>query len=160
MTGFHIVIPARYASTRLPGKPLLPIAGRPMIARVYDCALRSGALSVLVATDDPRIAEAVAGFGGDCCMTSAAHPSGTDRLAEVARLRGWGDDEILVNLQGDEPLMPSELLTRVAEDLAGHDAASVATVAAGWTSICPRSTTTGYAPWKSRSTTSSTVASR
>jgi 3-deoxy-manno-octulosonate cytidylyltransferase (CMP-KDO synthetase) len=131
LTDFRIVIPARYASTRLPGKPLLPIAGRPMIEHVYDRARRSGALSVLVATDDERIAEAVAGFGGDCCMTSGQHPSGTDRLAEVARLRGWRPDDILVNLQGDEPLMPSELLTQVAEDLAAHDTASVATVAAG-----------------------------
>ena len=130
MADFRIVIPARYASTRLPGKPLLAIAGRPMIEHVYDCARRSGAASVLIATDDQRIADAVKAIGGDCCMTSAEHPSGTDRLAEVARLRGWGPDEILVNLQGDEPLMPSELLTRVADDLAAHDSASVATVAA------------------------------
>lgn len=130
MVEFRIVIPARYASTRLPGKPLLPIAGRPMIEHVYDRAQRSGARSVLVATDDERIAAAVAGFGGDCCMTSAEHPSGTDRLAEVARLRGWAPDEIVVNLQGDEPLMPSELLTRVAEDLATYGSASVTTISA------------------------------
>lgn len=130
MTAFHVVIPARYGSIRLPGKPLLPLAGRSMIEHVYARARDSGAESVVVATDDRRIAAAVDEFGGQSCLTSAAHRSGTDRIAEVARLRGWDAETIVVNLQGDEPLMPSALLVEVAADLDRHAPASVATVAA------------------------------
>lgn len=127
---FRVVIPARYASQRLPGKPLLDIAGRPMIAHVHQRARESGALEVVIATDDERIARAAEGFGAEVCMTSARHASGTDRIAEVARLRGWDDQAVVVNLQGDEPLMPPALLRQVAQALIGHPAADMATLAA------------------------------
>lgn len=127
---FRVVIPARYASQRLPGKPLLDIAGRPMIEHVYRRACESGALEVVVATDDARIARAAEAFGAEVCMTSAQHASGTDRIAEVARLRGWADEAVVVNLQGDEPLMPPGLLRQVAETLLAHPAADMATLAA------------------------------
>ena len=118
---FRIVIPARYASVRLPGKPLREIHGRPMIEWVYRAAEQAGAVEVIVATDDERIADAVADFGGKACMTSSEHPSGTDRILEVATTLGWNDDEIVVNLQGDEPLMPALNLIRVAENIEGQD---------------------------------------
>lgn len=126
---FQVVIPARYASTRLPGKPLVDIAGLPMVERVRRQALESGAEKVLVATDDARVEQAIKDFGGEVCMTSADHPSGTDRLAEVARQQGWGDDEIVVNVQGDEPLIPPALIRKVAEDLDAHEVAGMATLA-------------------------------
>ena len=129
MTAFKVAVPARYASTRLPGKPLLPLAGRPMIRHVYERGLESGAEEVVIATDDERIAEAARGFGADVVLTAAEHPSGTDRLAEVARLRGWNDDAIVVNLQGDEPLTPGGLLRQAAEDLAAFPDAAIATLA-------------------------------
>lgn len=125
-----IVIPARYASTRLPGKPLLAIAGKPMIQHVYEKAAQSRASEVVVATDDERIAKAADGFGARVCMTSANHQSGTDRIAEVIETLGWADDEIIVNLQGDEPLMPVVLLDQVADDLANHADADTATLCA------------------------------
>ncbi len=125
---FRVVIPARYGSTRLPGKALLPLAGKPMIQWVYECARRSGALQVVVATDDQRIAAAVRGFGGDARITAAAHASGTDRIAEVARHERWGDAEMVVNLQGDEPLMPEQLIDQVARLLAAYPAADMATL--------------------------------
>jgi 3-deoxy-manno-octulosonate cytidylyltransferase (CMP-KDO synthetase) len=127
---FRVVIPARYASTRLPGKPLLPLAGRPVLAHVYDCACASGADEVLIATDDERIVEACADFGAPAVMTSAAHRSGSERLAEVVRLRGWGDDEVVVNLQGDEPMTPPAVIRQVAEDLMDFPEASVSTLCA------------------------------
>src|ERR1700722_20171320 len=111
---FHVVIPARFAATRLPGKPLLDIHGRPLIQWVWERARASGAASVTVANDDERIQEAARGFGAECLMTSDAHASGTDRIAEVARAKGFGGDEIVVNLQGDEPLMPAAVLADVA----------------------------------------------
>jgi 3-deoxy-manno-octulosonate cytidylyltransferase (CMP-KDO synthetase) len=117
---FSVIIPARYASTRLPGKPLLDIAGQSMIERVYRQALASGAERIVVATDDVRIQEAVTAFGGEVCMTAATHNSGSERLAEAAVIMGLADDEIVVNLQGDEPLMPPELLHQVA-DLLGAE---------------------------------------
>lgn len=126
--GFTVIIPARYASTRLPGKPLLALAGRPMIQHVYERALDSGADRVMIATDDKRIGDAAHAFGADVVMTSATHPSGTDRLAEVIELRGIGDDEIIVNLQGDEPLMPAALVRQVAGNLHRHQQASVSTL--------------------------------
>lgn len=128
--GFRIVIPARYASTRLPGKPLLPLAGRPLLAHVHDCALAAGADEVLVATDDSRIAQACADFGAVAVMTSSDHRSGSERLAEVATMRGWGDDDVVVNLQGDEPLTPPSIISQVAEDLLNFADASVATLCA------------------------------
>lgn len=126
---YHVVIPARHASSRLPGKPLLDIAGRPMLWHVCQRAFESAAKSVVVATDDQRIADAVCAFEGDVCMTGSHHQSGTDRIAEVAALMGWGDDEVVVNLQGDEPLMPATMLDRVAQALHDHPDASVATLA-------------------------------
>ncbi|ACY18424.1 3-deoxy-manno-octulosonate cytidylyltransferase [Haliangium ochraceum] len=126
---FYVVIPARYGSTRLPGKPLLELLGRPMIAHAWDSARRSGAEAVLVATDDERIRAAVEGFGGDALMTSPAHASGTDRLAEVAAARGWDDDAIVVNLQGDEPCIPGSLLRDAARALHQHPEAGIATLA-------------------------------
>ena len=129
MTPFRVVIPARYASQRLPGKPLLDIAGKPMIQHVYDLARESGAEEVVIATDDARIQTAVREFTDEVCMTSAEHASGTDRIAEVVRVLGWPDDTLVVNLQGDEPLMPPSLLRQVAETLATHGVAKMATLA-------------------------------
>lgn len=125
---FSVAIPARHGSRRLPGKPLRLIAGRPMIEHVHRRAVESGAHEVIIATDDTRVRDAAEAFGADVCMTSSAHPSGTDRLAEVARVRGWDADRIVVNLQGDEPLMDPELIRRVATDLAGHTDAGMTTV--------------------------------
>jgi 3-deoxy-manno-octulosonate cytidylyltransferase (CMP-KDO synthetase) len=127
---FRAVIPSRFASTRLPGKPLLEIAGRPMIQHVWERACEAGAHEVLIATDDARIQQAAQGFGAQVVMTSADHASGTDRLAEVARVRGWRDEDIVVNLQGDEPLMPGALVAQVAGQLAAHESAGIATLAA------------------------------
>ena len=128
-TKFKVVIPARYASTRLPGKPLLKIGGRPMLQYVHEQALQSGADEVIVATDDQRIQDAANGFGATVCMTSVAHESGTERLAEVAEQMAWDDQSIVVNVQGDEPLLPPALIRQVAEGLAGHPQAAVATLA-------------------------------
>ncbi len=111
---FHVIIPARHASTRLPGKPLLDIGGKPMLQHVCERAGESAASSVVVATDYPGIADAIKKFGGEFCMTAEHHRSGTERLAEAVKLMGLGDDEIVVNLQGDEPLIPPALLDQVA----------------------------------------------
>jgi 3-deoxy-manno-octulosonate cytidylyltransferase (CMP-KDO synthetase) len=124
-----VVIPARHASSRLPGKPLRLIAGRPMIEHVWHNAARAGAREVLVATDDQRIVQAVENFGGRALMTSAEHASGTDRLAEVAARLAWPDDTIVVNLQGDEPAIPGELLRQTAAALHAHPEAGIATLA-------------------------------
>lgn len=129
MTRFRVVIPARFASTRLPGKPLLPIGGKPMILHVLDRAAASGAVAVCVATDCQPVFDAVAAAGGDVMMTRTDHPSGTDRLAEVVSARQWGGDEIVVNVQGDEPLIDPELIASVADTLAASPAAMVATAA-------------------------------
>lgn len=126
---FRVVIPARYASTRFPGKPLVMLAGKPMLQWVYENAGRCGALEVIVATDDERIARAARGFGAPVAMTAASHQSGTDRIAEAAANAGWGADEIVVNLQGDEPLLPSALLRQVAGLLEQDSAAALATLA-------------------------------
>ena len=125
---FVAVIPARYASSRLPGKPLAEIGGRPMVMHVYERALRSGAQRVVLATDDQRIAEAAAAFDAEVVMTDAGHASGTDRIAEVAELLGLPADRIVVNVQGDEPLIPAELILQVAGLLAEHTGADVATL--------------------------------
>jgi len=127
---FKVVIPARYASLRLPGKPLREIAGKAMILHVLERARESRAGEVLVATDDRRILETVERAGGHACLTRSDHHSGSDRIAEVAGQRGWGDDTIIVNLQGDEPCMPAELIDQVADDMATHDSAQVTTLAA------------------------------
>lgn len=119
---FTVVIPARYQSTRLPGKPLADIAGKPMVQWVYEQALQSGAERVIVATDDPRVEQAVHDFGGLVCMTSAEHQSGTERLAEVVALMGIEDDHIIVNVQGDEPLIPPSIIRQVADNLSSSQA--------------------------------------
>ena len=124
---FHVLIPARYASSRLPGKPLADLGGKPMIVRVAERARRSGATRVIVATDDQRIADAVRFHDLDAIMTRGDHPTGTDRLAEAASLVGLTDDEIVVNVQGDEPLLDPALLGTVASELASHADASIAT---------------------------------
>ena len=127
-TPFRIVIPARYASVRLPGKPLVDLGGRPMIAWVHSAALASGAEEVIVATDDERIVAACTDFGADVAMTRHDHASGTDRVAEVAALRGWAEDTIVINIQGDEPLLPPELVQQVAGLLAAQPSAEMATL--------------------------------
>lgn len=126
---FIVVIPARFGSTRLPGKPLLDIGGQPMIQRVWAQARLSAASRVIVATDDQRVAEAVTGFGGEVWLTRADHESGTDRLQEVAAGLDLDDDQIIVNVQGDEPLMPPAVINQVALNLAGSERAGVATLA-------------------------------
>ena len=125
---FTVVIPARYGSTRLPGKPLLDIAGKPMVQRVWEQASRSAASSLVIATDDTRIREVAEGFGAQVCMTSAQHPSGTDRLQQVAREMAWDDEQIVVNVQGDEPLIPPAVIDQVAANLATRPQAGMATL--------------------------------
>ena len=135
---FNVVIPARYASTRLPGKPLLDIGGRPMIQWVIDAAIQSGADEVLVATDDERIAAvALDPRSGQsiAVMTRAEHLSGTDRIAEVAALRGWDDRRIVVNVQGDEPQLPSGARPQVASLLEQRPDADIATLCTPITSV-------------------------
>jgi 3-deoxy-manno-octulosonate cytidylyltransferase (CMP-KDO synthetase) len=129
MAAFKIVIPARYGSTRLPGKPLLPVAGKPMIVHVCERALEAGG-EVFLATDDERIRDAVAELPVQAVMTRPEHASGTERIAEVADLLRWTDDTIVVNLQGDEPLMRPALIHALAEALSGQRDAQVATLAA------------------------------
>lgn len=126
---FVVVIPARYGSSRLPGKPLADICGKSMIERVYQQAQQSDAKDVVIATDDARVLELVQSFGGKACMTSAEHESGTDRLAEVAALYQWPDDAIVVNVQGDEPLIPPQVINQVAELMASHEQADITTLA-------------------------------
>jgi len=125
---FNIVIPARYGSTRLPGKALLPILDKPMLAWVWERAMAVGAERVIVATDDMRIAEAMTARGADVVMTREDHASGTDRLAEVAGQLEWSDEAIIVNLQGDEPLMPVANIERVAALLQANPNADMATL--------------------------------
>lgn len=125
---FRVIIPARHDSTRLPGKPLLDIAGKPMIQHVHERAVESGASHVAIATDDSRIYDVASSFGAEVVMTSGEHRSGTDRLAETVDKLGCAEDEIIVNLQGDEPLMPPALIKQVASDLHKHTDASVATL--------------------------------
>ena len=125
---FSVIIPARYASTRLPGKPLLAIAGKPMIQHVYERACASEAERVVIATDDQRIADAAIAFGAEVCLTSSEHPSGTDRLQQVVSLQGLDAEAIVVNVQGDEPLIPPSLINQVAGNLAAEPLASIATL--------------------------------
>ena len=128
MAEFHVVIPARHASSRFPGKPLAVLAGRPMIRHVYDRACASGAGHIVIATDDERIVAAAGSFGADVALTRGDHTSGTDRVAEVARARGWSHDTIVVNLQGDSPLTPPQSIAQVAGLLAAHPSAAIATL--------------------------------
>jgi 3-deoxy-manno-octulosonate cytidylyltransferase (CMP-KDO synthetase) len=124
---FNVLIPARYGSLRLPGKPLLDIAGKPMVVRVAERAALSGAKKVMVATEDARIMQAVKEHGFDACMTQADHVSGTDRIAEAAMQQGWSDDTVVVNVQGDEPLISPALIAEVASLLNKDSSASMAT---------------------------------
>jgi 3-deoxy-manno-octulosonate cytidylyltransferase (CMP-KDO synthetase) len=124
---FVVIIPARYASSRFPGKPLADLGGKPMVARVCERAAASGAKSVCVATDDERIARAVRAHGFEARMTRADHASGTDRIAEAAAAMGLAPQEIVVNVQGDEPLIPPALIARVAAALSERPKASVST---------------------------------
>lgn len=126
---FHVVIPARYASSRLPGKPLADIGGKPMVLRVLERALQAGAESVVIATDDARVQQAVEAAGHQALMTSPEHQSGTERLVEVAETLGWSDDTLVVNVQGDEPLIDPLLIREVARQLVLHDDAVMATLA-------------------------------
>lgn len=125
---FTVIIPARFASTRLPGKPLADIAGKPMIQHVWEKAQQSGASRVIVATDNQAVAEAVTAFGGEVCMTSEKHSSGTERLAEVVEKMQLADDEVIVNIQGDEPLIPPVIVKQVADNLVNY-AVNMATLA-------------------------------
>lgn len=127
---YRIVIPARYGSSRLPGKPLREIAGKPMLEWVYERARCCHAAEVLIATDDERIATLARGFGAEVVMTAVDHQSGTDRIAEVAARRGWSDEEVVVNLQGDEPAMPVALIEQVASLMMEWPKADMATLAA------------------------------
>lgn len=125
---FTVVIPARYGSTRLPGKPLADIAGKPMIRHVWERARESRAERVVIATDDERIRQVCEAFGAEVVMTSAGHASGTDRLEEVARVLGLPDEARVVNVQGDEPQMPPALIDQVADNLSAHPDARIATL--------------------------------
>ena len=128
MTDFVVVIPARYASVRLPGKPLRDINGKPMIQHVYERGKESAASKVVVATDDQRIADAAEGFGATVCMTGDQHRSGSERIAEVCDIMNWDDDRVVVNLQGDEPAMPATLIDQCAA-LLDDGLADIATLA-------------------------------
>ena len=124
---FKVVIPARFASTRLPGKPLLDIGGKPMVIRVAEQAAQSGAQQIIIATDHQPIVVAAQEHGFQACMTRADHASGTDRIAEVAAQQSWADDTIVVNVQGDEPLIPPALIRAVAQHLHDHPECAIAT---------------------------------
>lgn len=128
-TAFTVVIPARYASSRLPGKPLQDIAGKPMVQHAWEQAKKSAASRVVIATDDARIVEACQAFGAEVLLTDAGHSSGTDRLAEVATQLQLAPDAIVVNVQGDEPLIPPAIIDQVAANLAAHPEAGIATLA-------------------------------
>ena len=127
MIAFHAVIPARYASTRLPRKALLPIAGKPMVVRVAEQVAQSGAQQIWIATDHASVMAAVHEHGFKACMTHGHHASGTDRIAEVVEQQQWPDDTIVVNVQGDEPLMPPALICAVAQHLHDHPECAIAT---------------------------------
>lgn len=125
---FRVVIPVRFASSRLPGKPLLTYQHKPIIEHVYKNACESDAETVLIATDDERIAEVAREFGAEVCMTSGDHMSGTDRITEAVEKRGWPDNEVIVNLQGDEPQMPAANIKHVAKLLLDNPDAVIATL--------------------------------
>ena len=127
---FHVVIPARFSASRLPGKPLLLIGDRPLIQWVWQCARQSGAATVVIATDDVRIFDAAAAFGADVELTSPEHVSGTDRIAEVVRTKRLSPDDVVVNLQGDEPMMPADVIQQVAKALQATPGADISTALA------------------------------
>lgn len=129
MIRFKAIVPARFASSRLPAKPLANIAGKPMVVRTMERAMASGAEEVWVATDHEGVRDAVLAAGGKVLLTRPDHPTGTDRLGEVVNTLGWGDDEIVVNVQGDEPLIDPLLVQRAAAALANDPTASIATAA-------------------------------
>jgi 3-deoxy-manno-octulosonate cytidylyltransferase (CMP-KDO synthetase) len=126
----HVIIPARYSAARLPGKPLLAIGDRPLIQWVWQCARASEVASVIIATDDSRVRDAAQSFGAECLMTSPLHASGTDRIAEVVRTKGFAADDIVVNLQGDEPMMPARVVNEVAAALHARPQIDIATAIA------------------------------
>lgn len=128
--GFEVVIPARWASTRLPGKMLADLAGKPMVVRVAEQAQRSRANSVVVATDHAPIAQSVREHGFEAVMTDSEHPSGTDRLAQTVKLMGWSPETVIVNVQGDEPRIDPALINELAQCLTEHPHAAIATAAA------------------------------
>jgi len=132
---FHVVIPARYASVRLPGKALVNVAGKPLIEWVYERARASKARDVLIATDDVHIVSAAHSFGADAILTATSHQSGTDRIAEVAATKGWSDSDIVVNVQGDEPLIPPALIDQVGSMLESNPRAHIATLATSFGSV-------------------------
>lgn len=134
MNNFKIVIPARYASTRFPAKALVDLCGKPLLQHVYECACKTGAETIIIATDDSRIESVARDFGADVCMTSENHVSGTDRIVEVAEKMGWHDSDIVVNLQGDEPLTPEKTIIQVANNLHNNPEAVCATLSASLTS--------------------------
>ncbi|AWB67453.1 3-deoxy-manno-octulosonate cytidylyltransferase [Saccharobesus litoralis] len=127
--GYSIVIPARYGSTRFPGKPLADINGKPMIQRVYEKCQTTNAEQIVVATDDARIADVVKQFGGQVCMTAATHESGTERIAEVIDKMAIAQDQVIVNVQGDEPFIPAAIVAQVAENLVARPQINMATLA-------------------------------
>lgn len=133
---FSIVIPSRYSSSRLPGKPLQMIGSKTLIHRVYECAKQSDADEIVIATDDKRIEVESLRFSAKVCMTRSDHETGTDRLAEVIEILEYPDDHIIVNLQGDEPLMPASVINQVAENLSKNPEASSATVCSKITEAC------------------------
>lgn len=128
MSDFHIIIPARYASVRLPGKLLLELSGKTVIQRTYEQACQSNAKSVLIATDEQRIFDHMQSLGANVCMTDANHVNGSARIAEAARSQGFADDDIVLNVQGDEPLIPPQIINQVADNLRQHRDAQVATL--------------------------------
>lgn len=125
---FTVIIPSRFSSSRLPGKPLAMIANKTMIQRVYEQAAKSDASRVIVATDDTRVVDAVTAFGGEVCMTLATHASGTDRIQEVCHQYHLSDDDIVINVQGDEPLIPPSVINQVANNLQTNTQTAVATL--------------------------------
>jgi len=127
---FKVVIPARYASTRLPGKALLMLNDKPIVQHVYENACASGADEVIIATDDQRIVDAAQKFNANICMTSDKHTSGTDRIAEVAKIQNWSNEVGIVNVQGDEPQMPSQNIKQVAHNLMVNEEVSMSTLCA------------------------------
>ena len=125
---FSVVIPARYGATRLPGKPLLDIAGKPMLQHTFERAMASDAKRVIIATDDVRIQAAAEGFGATVCMTKSSHVSGTDRIQEVSQLLGMAKSELIVNVQSDEPLIPPKVINQVATNLQENSEVGIATL--------------------------------
>jgi len=126
---FKVIIPARYDSTRLPGKVLLPLAGKPLIEWVYQQAKKSESSEIIIATDSEKVNSVATGFGAQVCMTASSHTTGTDRLVEVVTKKGWQDDIVVINVQGDEPLIEPELINNLATSLYTNKDASIATLA-------------------------------